>query len=98
MREDYPDPRVNDWYRDAEDRLFRVVAVNDGDQTIEVQMQDGTIEEMDLDDWFEVGLEAAEEPDDWSAQFDDLERDEVEEADSAMNAGRRGNPLDGMSF
>jgi len=98
MNHGTPNPRVNDWYRSTDDEMFRVVALNDGDHTIEVQMQDGDIQEVDDDDWPELVLEPMEEPDDWSTGFDGIERDEIEEADSAMHRFRHGSPLDDPDF
>ena len=98
MNSKHPDPRINDWYRSTEDEMFRVVALNDGDHTIEVQMQDGDIQELDDEDWPELVMESMEEPDDWSVGFDNLEPDEIEEADSAMRPIRHRNPLDDLYF
>ena len=98
MQHDIPNPRINDWYRSTEDEMFRVVALNDADHTIEVQMQDGDIQEVDDEDWSEMVLEPMDEPDDWSAAFDGIERDEIEEADSAMHRFSHDNPLDDVDF
>jgi len=53
---------------------------------------------VDDEDWPEMVLEPMEEPDDWSAAFDGIERDEIEEADSAMHRFRHGSPLDDPDF
>ena len=61
-----PHPGIGDWYRLNGAQLFEVVAVDDDDGTIEIQYFDGTVEEMDVEDWEaqweEGGLEAAEAP------------------------------------
>lgn len=44
------EPIVGDWYASHGER-FEVVAVDEADRTIEVQHADGTLAEMDLDDW-----------------------------------------------
>ncbi len=47
-----PQPGIGDWYRQKEGgALFEVVAFDDDDGTIEIQYFDGTVEEMDVDDW-----------------------------------------------
>jgi hypothetical protein len=92
------EPLVDEWYRDARGNVFKVVAIHDADQTIEVQHYDGAVEDLEPESWRDMGVEMTDEPEDWSAPFDDLEEDDIEEADSAMHAGRRGNPLDGMDF
>ncbi len=69
-----PQPGIGDWYRLDSGSLFEVVAFDDDDGTIEIQYFDGTVEEMDIEDWesqWEDGaLEAAEAPEDWSGSVD----------------------------
>ena len=69
-----PQPAIGDWYRLNGGALFEVVALDDDDGTIEIQYFDGTVEEMDIEDWvaqWEDGaLEAAEAPEDWSGSVD----------------------------
>jgi len=47
-------------------RCFEVVALDDDDGTIEIQYFDGTVEEMDIEDWEDAvedgALEAARSP------------------------------------
>ncbi|HVC01413.1 MAG TPA: DUF6763 family protein [Steroidobacteraceae bacterium] len=76
-------PIVEQWYRDAAGDLFEVVAIDDADQTVEIQYFDGSVTEMDFDSWTEQMLEGsidnAEAPEDWSGSVDigaeDLERE-----------------------
>ena len=69
-----PHPGIGEWYRLNGGQLFEVVAVDDDDGTIEIQYFDGTVEEMDVEDWEsqwdEGGLEAAEAPEDWTGSVD----------------------------
>ncbi|MCW5572743.1 MAG: hypothetical protein KIT37_06895 [Steroidobacteraceae bacterium] len=69
-----PLPTIGTWYRLDGGELFEVVAYDPDDGTIEIQYFDGTVEEMDRDDWELQGeenrLEEAEAPDDWSGSFD----------------------------
>src|SRR5215469_18571330 len=69
-----PHPGIGDWYRLNGGQLFEVVAVDDDDGTIEMQYFDGTVEEMDVEDWEtqwdDGGLEAAEPPEDWKGSVD----------------------------
>jgi hypothetical protein len=85
-----PQPSIGDWYRQKEGgALFEVVAFDDDDGTIEIQYFDGTVEEMDIEDWdgqWEDGtLESADPPDDWSGSVD------VESEDNSL----RGDASDG---
>ena len=44
------DPEIGLWYRDIQNRLFEVIAVED-DDAIEVQYYDGDITEYDRESW-----------------------------------------------
>lgn len=69
-----PKAAIGEWYRATGGDSFEVVAIDDDDGTIEIQYFDGTVEEMDVEDWvsqWEDGaLEAAEPPEDWSGSVD----------------------------
>src|SRR5438046_10449898 len=84
-----PQPAIGDWYRSSGGALFEVVALDDDDGTIEIQYFDGTVEEMDIEDWapqWEDGaLEAAAAPADWSG------RGGVEATAEGLGAGSRGD-------
>ncbi len=88
-------PAIGDWYRFREGDLFEVVAIDEGDGTIEVQYFDGTLEEMEFDDWraqFSAGeIEEAEAPEDWSGSADQDSDAEnagvVLEGNQRLNAG-----------
>ena len=73
-------PGIGDWYRLNDGALFEVVALDDDDGTIEIQYFDGTLEEMDIEDWdaqWEDGaLETAEAPEDWTGSVDVESSDE----------------------
>jgi hypothetical protein len=76
-------PIVGQWYRGVTNELFEVVAIDDEDETIEIQYFDGTVTEMEFDAWheqlFDRMLDAAEAPEDWSGAIDveteDLDRE-----------------------
>ncbi len=67
-------PTIGNWYRIKGSESFEVVALDEDDGTIELQYFDGTVEEMDLEDWqaeHEVGaLEEIEAPEDWTGSVD----------------------------
>ena len=44
-------PTIGNWYRITGSDSFEVVAFDEDDGTIELQYFDGTVEEMDLEDW-----------------------------------------------
>ena len=74
-------PMIGDWYSLRGGELFEVVAVDESAGTVEVQYFDGTVEEIELDDWYgqcSTGeIEEAEAPEDWTGSVDiDREADE----------------------
>ena len=83
----FPQASVGDWYRLNGGELFEVVAVDEDDGTIEIQHFDGTVQEMEFEDWEtyceEHALEAAEPPEDWSGSVD---------VDPEEDAGSRSDP------
>jgi hypothetical protein len=96
-------PDIGEWYRVRGGDLLEVVAIDEDDATIEVQHFDGTVEELDLEDWeaqrASGEIEDADAPEDWSGSVD-VEGDE----DSlAPNAGLHGDQqmaggLDGLDL
>jgi hypothetical protein len=72
------DPIIGNWYRNEETgNDFEVVAVDEDAQNVEIQYFDGELEELDLDAWYELPLEAIETPEDWSGPFDELDEDDL---------------------
>jgi len=99
-----PHPGIGDWYRLNSGQLFEVVAVDDDDGTIEIQYFDGTVEEMDVEDWEsqwdDGGLEAAEAPEDWSGSVDVEAGYEDSRGSDSLGEDRdlRMSPLDGIDL
>jgi hypothetical protein len=85
-----PQPNIGSWYKITGSETFEVVAVDDDDGTIEIQYFDGTVEEMDIEDWdsqWEDGaIEAAEPPEDWTGSVD-VEQEAEEGMRSDANSG-----------
>ena len=63
-------PGVGEWYRLSSGELLEVVAFDAGDGTIEVQYFDGTVEELEVDEWLEDEFESTEPPEDWTGSLD----------------------------
>jgi hypothetical protein len=90
------EPEVGDWYKNPEGMSFEVIAVDEDEGVIEIQYFDGALEEIDTDSWYEMELVAREPPEDWSGPFDDLERDDLDEADAAVHPLDWSGPLDAL--
>ena len=81
MARDY-DPVQGQWYEDLEENeIFRVLSVDPDEEIIEVQYENGDIEEIDLDTWHELDLERAQEPEGWASDDDEDEEDDDEDED-----------------
>jgi hypothetical protein len=74
MASEQSKPAVGAWYRFVGADLFEVVALDEDDGTIELQYFDGTVEEMDLEDWnahwLDSEIEVAAAPEDWTGSVD----------------------------
>jgi hypothetical protein len=86
----YEEPVVGAIYEDEDGRTFEVTAFDENEGTIEIEYEDGTPDEFDLDDWYGMDLERLEsdeedeealEDDDSSLPDDDLDLDEDDEDD-----------------
>ncbi|HEX7047651.1 MAG TPA: DUF6763 family protein [Gammaproteobacteria bacterium] len=63
-------PFIGSWYKDAAGAVFEVVALDDDDHSVGIQYFDGTVEELDLDMWWDTPMEMVEPPEDWSGSLD----------------------------
>jgi hypothetical protein len=74
------DPVAGQWYRDLEDQeVFQVLSVDPDQEILEIQYEDGDVEEIDLDTWHELDLEKTVEPEGWSGSDDEDDLDEEDE-------------------
>jgi len=77
------DPVIGSWYKDVENDLtFKVVAIDENGDAIEVQYLNGDIGEYDKDTWYNSTFDYIEAPEDWSAPFDDVETDDLGYSDT----------------
>jgi len=63
-------PIVGHWYRRGRRNLFEVVAIDEDDLTMEIQHFDGTVEEVDFENWPARLIDEAGAPEDWSGSVD----------------------------
>ena len=81
-----PYPKVGQWYKDPAGASFEVVALDEDDDTIEIQHFDGTIEELEMDGWMDSYFEIAEPPEDYSGSLDIVREDyPIEQGDTRGN-------------
>ena len=63
-------PVIGQWFRKPDGTLFEVVAVDEDEATVEIQLFDGTIDEIDIERWPELLLLEISAPEDWSGSVD----------------------------
>ena len=71
------DPVVDNWYTHLDKgQRFIVTAVNEDEGTVEIQHFDGDLEEIEINDWYNMDIEVCEEPENWSGPLDIAEIDD----------------------
>src|SRR5713101_6052589 len=77
------EPIVGATYQDEEGRSFEVISFDEDEGTIEVQYEDETVDEIDLDAWYEMELKRVAKPKDEknSDKEEDLEEDDADDYD-----------------
>ena len=69
MTEAY-DPRVGDWYRLPSGTGFEIVARDEDDDSLDIQYEDGTLEELDMETWETLHAHPAPPPEDPALSMD----------------------------
>ncbi len=97
-------PTTGQWYRETlRNILFSVVALDEKNATVEVQLIDGEISEYDFESWDEMSLVEIAAPEDWRSPFE-ISNDNWQEDSNVFHPDRYANPLhtlepdDDMSF
>jgi hypothetical protein len=80
-------PVIGQWFSRPNGTLFEVVAIDEADQTIEIQQFDGTIDEVEIDRWPELFVTEISAPDDWSGSVDMDPEDYVGGKDADLPSG-----------
>ena len=91
-----PAPVVGKWYARPGGDSFEIVAFDADDGTIEIQYFDGTIEELDVEDWREELILPAEPPEDWTGSVDVEPEDYENEFDTEPGVSFGNRPLDAI--
>ena len=86
-------PKIGGWFRRPNGLLFEVVAVDETNTTVEIQFFDGTISEVDLENWPELLITEASAPEDWSGSVDMDPEDFIGENNGDIPTGYH-DPLD----
>ena len=72
-------PIVGQWYvnRDT-DGMFEIVSVDDATGAVELQDYEGTLDEIDADEWLALNIEEIDPPEDLIGIFDITEEDDID--------------------
>lgn len=73
------EPVVGAMYEDAEGRSFEILTLNEDDGTIEVQYDDGTVDQIDIDAWYEMELQPVKPVPPWKEPDTGVEEEDEEE-------------------
>lgn len=89
---------VGQWYQ-ADGEPFEVVGVDSGSEIVLVQHFDGTLGEIDFDNWAELRARPIPPPEDYSGALD-MGRDDHDglETDVSARSGQWDNPLDTLDL
>lgn len=90
------EPIIGSWYQHSgKGQKFEVVAVDEDSGVVQIQHFDGDVEEIDLDNWFEMDIESIEAPEDWTAPMDAIVRDDLGVTETDMQGEDWERPLEG---
>ena len=80
-------PVIGNWFRRPNGTLFEVVASDEEDGTVEIQLFDGTIGEVEIENWTQMLLVEVSAPEDWSGSVDMDPEDYLGKKNSDMPNG-----------
>jgi hypothetical protein len=69
------DPVVGKWYEAKDGDVFKVLNFDVSSGSVEIEYDDGAVDELDMDEWHELDAEEAESSDE-DEDDDDVEEDE----------------------
>jgi len=73
------EPLVGAVYEDSEGRSFQVVGFDENEATVKLRYDDESVEEIDLDAWYEMDLEMISSPEEAEEEDEELEEEAVAE-------------------
>lgn len=80
------DPIVHSWYQHLDKgQKFEVIAVDEPASVVEIQYFDGNVDQLDLDEWYDLEVEPIETPEDWMASTDNVEPDDLDYTETDLS-------------
>ena len=75
-------PVPGQWYESLEDEeTFQVLSVDEDSELIELQYEDGDVEEIDYETWQELDLDLTDQPEGWAGSDDEDDEDDLDDDD-----------------
>ena len=91
-----PEPSIGNWYLDRlSEEEFEVVGVDEENDGVEIQYFDGTISELNRDDWNSRFLIPIEAPEDWTGPLEPMEEGDVNYDQESYELPPKHRPLAG---
>lgn len=76
----HEEPVVGATYENPEERAFKVTAFDEDEATVTVEYADGSVETLDLDNWYDMDLEMIDDGEE-DDEDDDLDIEEADDED-----------------
>ncbi len=78
----HEEPLIGATYENPEERTFKVTAFDQDEATVTVEYADGSVETLDLDNWYDMDLEMIDDGEEDDEDDDlELEEDDDDEVD-----------------
>ena len=81
-------PVVGNWYKSQDGQLLEVITLDEDENCVEVQYFGGEIDQLEFDTWQSIIEDTADQPDDWTGPYDDLDPEELGYSDVSYRSGK----------
>lgn len=90
-------PSIGKWYQDStSQQLFEVIAVDERNGRIEVELEDGCIDEYDMENWKKLDVHPASAPKNMNAGYGLPPVNDGWSGEIDLSSGGMNNPLEFM--
>jgi len=80
-------PVVGSWYQSLDGQLLEVITFDEAENSVEVQYFGGEIDQVEFDTWQSIIANTADQPDDWTGPYDELEPEALGFSDTSFRSG-----------
>jgi len=79
-------PVVGNWYQSLDGQLLEVITLDEDENSVEVQYFGGEIDQVEFDTWQSIIADIADQPDDWTGPYDELEPEALGYSDTGYSS------------